>query len=276
MGLDVYLYHSTSDRKKVKESKEKYEKGSDENWGKKKYEDMTKKEKDTASEKNRKLALSLGLTEDGKDKNEKQIEIDSKKYPEHYFKVGYFWSSYNDGGINSVLRNAIGKDLYDIFPHEDNEYELYPDWEKSKKLTQGILKEFKDYIAKTGGVKVSKFSYNEFNGLPKNYPVKDENDAMQVYLEEVAKKSGKDSGGFSSYSNGKGEFYLDKPLQVVGIVSGVNKRFFADEYLPCTYLVYKTDDGLDWYVEALEIVIETIDYVLAQKDKKKYYFHWSG
>lgn len=37
---------------------------------------------------------------------EEKIEIDSKVYPDHLFKVGYLRSSYNGGGIERVLGNA--------------------------------------------------------------------------------------------------------------------------------------------------------------------------
>jgi len=41
------------------------------------------------------------------------------------------------------------------------------------------------------------------------------------------------------------------------------------------YIVHK-DSGLGWYVEALEIVVETIEYVLNQPDPETYYLVWSS
>jgi hypothetical protein len=78
-----------------------------------------------------------------------------------------------------------------------------------------------------------------------------------------------------SYSSSRGEFYFGKPLEIVGVISGVKKRFFVEEHLPCQYLIYK-DDSLDWYLQAVEIMIATVEYVLAQADSEKYYLHWSG
>ena len=40
------------------------------------------------------------------------------------------------------------------------------------------------------------------------------------------------------------------------------------------YLIYEAD--LSWYQQALEIVLETIEYVLSQPDKEKYVLHWSS
>jgi len=38
----------------------------------------------------------------------------------------------------------------------------------------------------------------------------------------------------------------------------------------------KKENGLSWYVHALEIVKETIEYVMKQPDQNLYYLHWSG
>ena len=39
--------------------------------------------------------------------------MDSVKYPLHLFKIGYFRSSYNTNGYNSVVSDLIGKSLYE-------------------------------------------------------------------------------------------------------------------------------------------------------------------
>jgi hypothetical protein len=36
------------------------------------------------------------------------------------------------------------------------------------------------------------------------------------------------------------------------------------------------DDNTQWYEQALEIVIETCEYVLAQPHPETYVTHWSG
>ncbi len=45
--------------------------------------------------------------------------------------------------------------------------------------------------------------------------------------------------------------------------------------MPCTYLVYEAGD-MDWYKQALEIVVEMIEWVLGQPDPSKFYLHWSS
>jgi hypothetical protein len=57
-------------------------------------------------------------------KDGENIQQNSKKYPTHYFKVGYFRSSYNEWGLNRVLTKTIGKDLYYIFEPPDKKMTL--------------------------------------------------------------------------------------------------------------------------------------------------------
>ncbi len=47
---------------------------------------------------------------------------------------------------------------------------------------------------------------------------------------------------------------------------------------PSVFLVYEREpsEKEDWYLTALRIVRETIEYVLAQPDKQHYYLVWSG
>jgi len=42
----------------------------------------------------------------------------------------------------------------------------------------------------------------------------------------------------------------------------------------CVYVVTESDNS--WYLQALEIVRETIEYVLSRENKEQYYLHWSG
>ena len=44
--------------------------------------------------------------------------------------------------------------------------------------------------------------------------------------------------------------------------------------MSCVYVVTESDNT--WYIQALEIVRDTIKYVLSKEDKEKYYLHWSG
>lgn len=269
MGLDIYLYKYENFAETQRKEKI-YEEQSEETWNAipnrngRSYEELTEDEKNWASNKNKELAASLGLGDWGSDETTKhKVEKDSLKYPDHYFKVGYFRSSYNGGGIERVLSNLGVMGLHEIFQPND-EYCFQPNWNKALENVNKAIEELKTKPA----YRVSEVSYNEFNGFPFKSDIKSSEDAMAQFLKE----KGKGHGG--SYSNGTGEYYLDEPIKVVGLIQGVKKRFFVKEFLPAVYVI--TESTNEWYQQALEIVKETIEYVLSQKDKELYYLHWSG
>ncbi len=68
-----------------------------------------------------------------------------------------------------------------------------------------------------------------------------------------------------SYNLGSNQF------NIVINCCGTGKRWNSNG----VFVVYEVDD-LDWYLQALDIVVETCDYVLAQPDINKYVLHWSG
>jgi len=106
MGLDIYLYRY-NDLNKTRQKEEAYEKASEENWQRHgEYKSLTDDQKEMIREENKKIALEMGLDEDGSDcSNYEKMERDSSLYPEHYFNMGYFRSSYNGSGIERILKN---------------------------------------------------------------------------------------------------------------------------------------------------------------------------
>jgi len=269
MGLDVYLYRY-DDREKSALLEAQYEKESEEIWdnNEKKYEEYTKEEKDDNNQKCVAVAERLGLGKYGDDETyKKEIELSSEKYPDHLFKIGYFRSSYNSGGINHILRNlGEGNDLHWVFGRDDDGYVFAPNWEQAKERAKELI----ELLSSNEAYYVARESWNIFSGPP---DVKSEKEALDIFKEELTKSS-----GLGSYSNGKGTFFMEKPLPVYGIVLGQEEMLSRS--IPCVYLIHKAEDeegeGYSFYVQALEIVIETCDYVLSQPDPEKYYLHWSG
>ena len=198
------------------------------------------------------------------------IENDSAKHPEHMFKVGYFRSSYNGGGFNSVVGNLLGGSLYTIFPEcEENDYFVKPDW--------ALLQQLRETLERDGGMlsvfMVSKNLFQEGDeGLPHS-----QEEAMAAFKRVRDKYDSKDP--FNSFSCREGEFFLgDEGLHVTGLLPGV-----AWGGQPCVYVVAKSSQEGDgkspednWYFQALEVVLETIDFVLASGTPDLFYFHWSG
>lgn len=263
MGLDVYLYRIKD--KVLSEANEKqYNDYSDELWGERKYEDIPEKEKDFIRDKLKQKTIELGLNDWGSDITYKEkIEMDSDLHPDHMFKIGYFRSSYNGGGINRVLEKNGAPDLYGIFGLEDMG-ECRPDYKKALTRVKKAIKKLKD---NDDGYGVFTVSGNIFSTTP---AVSSESAALEIFRKELKGHS----GGMGHYSNINGEFALDNPIQVVGLMPGVENILKKGH--PCTYIVYKNENGLTWYVEALEVVQETIEFILAHENPQEFYMYWSG
>ena len=283
MGLDVYLYHKGPEHAEWRKKEQQYEEESEANWkavgG---YEKATEAQKKKVSAKNDALCKKLGLGKWGgmPEEGEEKIEMDSKTYPECYCKIGYFRSSYNSGGMNSVLENLGVPNLYDIFPHGD-EYEVVPDWELAKEVVAQAREQLKGICESDYGkyMAVEAEVRNPFDkdGDPDRVRPTCEKEAMDLFVEqlEIHKPKDGEEGGmsFDSYSNWVGSFFL-KGWKLFGHMGGKKNSFRGE--VPVVYLIMENEENYQYYQEALFVVEETIDYVLAQDDPENYYFHWSG
>lgn len=292
MGLDVYLYRYEDfdsfekRRKEVEAMEQKF------------YDEVAKQKGITVDE----------LNEDGRDnayalfkywakgqpdldehgdvivgaKCEK-IEMDSPQCPDNICNIGYFRSSYNSGGLNHVLRETIGndKDLYTIFAsgfHSNDEYYVRPDWNDALENAKMALKEFQEYVNVAGKYHVYMADFSPFSA-PDDMPGS-EKEAMERFLNEL--NSGRASSwGDSAYSGKDGTFSLKKPMEVFGIIRGTKESWASklrggEQKEVCTYLICKNEHKYASYLDSLKVVIETIEYVLAQPDPEKYVLHWSG
>jgi hypothetical protein len=289
MGLDVYLYHCP-DRKVAKAAEDKYEEQSEATWKKfGGYAKATEKQKKEIEKQNEQLAISLGCTGQYNCYHTvTKIEEDSKLYPENYFKIGYLRSSYNASGINSYLKQFDIPDLYEIF-EPNNEYEFTPNWNKALNTVNESIKLYSEHLnSPAGGIRIMKIRANIF-GTEKG--PKNEKEALDIVKDELKRHMDQTSNPFGSgsgYSNAKGEFDFDG-IKCVAFMMGTDSSFSSG---PCCYIAYTENDReltklgevenkldrkeKDWYLQALEITRETIEYVLAQKDPQCYYLHWSG
>lgn len=270
MGLDVYLYRY-DDFHKSQEKEKKYSDLSDELWNKTtdeygSYENIPDNIKETIREALNKSLEIMELGEWGQDeKHKEQIEVNSKLYPDHYFKIGYFRSSYNSGGINNILRNLGLPDLHEIFEVNGEDYYIQPNWKECLERTNKVMEDLK----KSGGYRIHKFSSNVFAGtagLPRS-----EAEALSIFRSQIERDGGASN---YNYSNKDGEFFMHEPLEIVAIIPGMDKVFARER--ECVYAITKPEDDNQWYYQALEIVKETIEYVLAQDKIEQYYLHWSG
>jgi hypothetical protein len=266
MGLDIYLYRYDNFERN-RELEENYESYSEKLWAEAgEYENLTQEQKDEIRSKLKEYALPLGLDEWGScDDGVDMIEETHPDYPDHYFKIGYFRSSYNEGGIERILRNLGLSTLHDIFNYESgDEYYFQPNWEESLVRCEETIELFRQ----KGGYRVHHVSGNIF----KQPDVHSEKDALDIFLEELEKeRPTRNDGERYNYSNSRGEFNMAEPIKVLAFIPGTYKIFNSQ---PCVYVVTESDNT--WYINALEIVRDTIKYVLSKENKEQYYLHWSG
>jgi len=188
MGLDVYLkWYDDYDAVQAKESAAS--KKSEEIWAEyPKYDECTEEQKNEARDRIHEWNRDHGVDEWGSVDDEgqaKRIEEPSTIDPDHMFKIGYFRSSYNDGGLNSIMQEQLGgRDLYWVFqPPEDREYCFCPDWAIARGRINQLVSEWKEKL-EDGCFSVLESRYNEFSGPLPESPIKTEEAALAAFEEE--------------------------------------------------------------------------------------------
>jgi len=269
MGLDVYLYWY-EDLEAATHIEESVESLEEEIWeeslgelDKDNATQLTEEERDEIHAKIKELRAKM-VPESLK----KEIDFPSAKYPDHLFRVGYFRSSYNPGGINNVLRSLIGRDLYYIFGVDGNhEYHVKPDWTESLARAKEVRDELIATLERINGFYVDEVSFNMF--VAKESLPKSGKDVLDAFL----KSHGTDRPfGGDAYSNRDGDFFPRGKMifAAIPMVSPVGA--------PAVGLVCKDENGGRYssYLESMDIVIETIELVLAKEDPQNYVLHWSA
>lgn len=199
----------------------------------------------------------------------KSIRQKSTLYPDHYFDIGYFHSSYNGSGTNQVLEKFKVPTLYEIFDVKWDVCLPKINWEESLTRCESATQALKEAI------KALPFNCLAVdNYMPDSWKFpKSEAEALELFGKEFKKfeaKTDKDKEWMSSYGTGHNEYFM-KGLHVHAVINGFKYNS------PTHFLVYKVDEAdLEWYVQALEIVAETIRFVIAQEDREHYVLHWSG
>lgn len=265
MGLDVYLYRYEN-KAETDALEKKVGALTDAVWSGASSDDGRGPERLARA---KEIELQHGYVEVGENykylepPGKAQIKQPSAKYPEHFFKIGYFRSSYNAAGINRVLEEVCNTSLSEIMGYA-GDYCFQPDWATARRMAVETL----ELLQKAEKVRVFKFEANPFC-LQQNLP-SSEAKALEIFLEQNARKR---EDGWGSYSNRDGYFYLDEPLNVKAVIPGMDASFRGPT--PCVYVVAEAE-WFDSYIQSMEIVIETIDFVLGQSDPEKYWLHWSG
>jgi hypothetical protein len=189
------------------------------------------------------------------------------------FKVGYLRSSYNDGGINHVLRNTIGKDLYHVFfgDEKQNAYVIKPDWPTCLRRAIEVRDGLARHVEENGAYFVQDAEIvTAYADRPHG-----EQEALAAFMKKKRERASAPAGSFDSFSCREGEFHLGDPLRVAALIPGT-KRHWSGNDVPCLFVVYHAEDGLKWYRQATEIVVEMIEWVMSQPNPSQFCLHWSA
>jgi len=278
MGLDIYL-RKCADLDAATAAMDAAEEEVNKAWDAAgvPYEQLTEQQKNSIRNECDAIYAKHGCT--GKHNRHESIEsvdaADSKIDPAHMFKLNYFRSSYNEGGIERVLRNLGLPTLHDIFLPPDDRNDFRPDWEGALDRVNASIAAFDAHLASPMGM----FGITHVRPMFE-YGAKDEAGALALFAEQLKVMEGREGG----WSNRDGEFFCE-PLRVRAVITRTFERdtfsnpFSALLNRPSVFVVYEKqpEEGKeDWYLTALRIVRESIEYVLAQPDKQHYYLVWSG
>jgi hypothetical protein len=270
MGLDVHL-ERFENFTETQWRKNEYEQRIDEAWEKmarnREDDEIPDSEQEVFWQRSREIARAIGLNSDGEDTQIKSIKLPSQKYPKHPFKIGHFYSSNNDSGINRVLSDSIGLDLHSIFNPPDEDY-FQPDWNLARNICSKAIRDFTRHIEQ------HPYSVTPVKFDPDISPAQAEIGSKALALQkfaEVKKQTAREPNSLASWD---GDFFLKEPLEVVAVIPGT-AEFMDEPDTPCLYVIFR-HEHLDFYLQALEIVLETIEYVLGQPDVDKYYLDWSS
>jgi len=127
-------------------------------------------------------------------------------------------------------------------------------------------------------------------GDPAEWP-SNEKEVRDVFMKQVTDRQEKqklalgeaapDNIG-NSYRSESGTFFMAEFPQLLGVVVGKVKSLAAalrgeKSEEPCFYVVVRYANGYnyDWHLQALEIVLETCDYVLNSGEPEKFALSWS-
>ncbi len=269
MGLDVYL-HKCANFEATRAAENAAEAEKTARWeAAGDYDQLSAEQRTAISAQCDAIDQKYGLTgEYGRHADIESIERPSALYPQHLFKVGYFRSSYNGGGINNVLERLGVPNLYDIVQPQEDDYYVRCDWAQALQRVDAAIAQFKaTQEGPTAGIDVMPIRFNHF--IPMGELPKSEREVLAIMAKHLAREH---RGG--GYGCREGDFFPEG-LKIVAAIPGVDDTLGTQ---PCVYLAYeKASKGEDdWYLQALRIVKETFEYVLAQPNPEHFYLTWSS
>ncbi len=281
MGLDIYLYHVTAPRTQIEAENERWDAEDSRILAlvdtKAKAEGRTDKWNDEDRAENKRLEAESAplfgrvVRNPGDsyiiwdNQHERCIELDSTLYPDHLFKIGYFRSSYNSGGIHHILEDHLNTSLEDLMGRTND------DWQAARERISGVLVKMRELDAATKYRAIEIDVFSPFHEATISNPAEAIAAAAKVIGEHPPRDP--DSGFGNDFSSRDGLFLLDSKPQFIAFIAGKNCL-----HQPTVFGIVeaKPGDVFGWYIKALEIMVETCDWVLATGKTHEYVLHWSG
>lgn len=195
----------------------------------------------------------------------------SKVDPDHLWKLDYIRSSYNAGGFNTVMRAAGLGDLYWIFGEPDG-FHTFPDWADALDRARLVRKAYEG----AAPYRAMAVSHNPFRDGGKLYGPQREHEAITIAEAMLEKWGDRNDELGQVFGNADGSF-MPSGFEIVAALPGFEEFSINGDERAATWLVYKTDDDhRKHYLTSLDILIESIEWVLARPDTELYFYLWSG
>lgn len=264
MGLDVSLKHC-ADMDTALANQKHCEEYSDRVWEEAgDYKTLTEESKQSIRHQTKAYNEAFNCDDWGSSNDIADVCFKSTIHPDHMFEVGYLRSSYNEGGINNVLRRLDCMDLYGIFNVTDNhDYYVKPNWDDSLGRVNQVIADVKLHMEGP----MAMYDAIHLRGFGDGVP--DAATALKLLEKELEDNQNRGPAFGNSYSNRDGDWFLDG-IEIVGAVK-------ASSFGGGTFLLTKSkESNLAWYYQALEVTREMIEYVLSQPDPENYVLGWSA
>ena len=201
------------------------------------------------------------------------IGNNSTMFPKHPFKLGFFNSSYDPMGFESMLYLRAGKGMRYILrgseEEDGKELTFIPDWKKVIERGSEVMALLDQSVLKHGWFKVKQLIH-PVGEHQDNQKIVGAREAVKHYNRRIDQCGNSNMGCLTDISS---IIYLQNVPTFLGIVAGIEPV----DQKPCSYVILSSrEEESVFYFEGIGIIIETAEWILNQMDPQKYSVRWSA